>query len=431
MKLFLALLCGLMLAVTACGCGQSGKAANTIEVWHWMTDRQDAFEALAREYEAQTGIKVKLALFAPSDAYTQKIIAAAQANILPDVYSILDKKAIVAAFTKAGFVADLTDAFQMDNNAWEKSLFTKAVDVNRFVEGNVDGVKPGIYGVPIDVGSQQLLYNKKLLRQAGITRPPATFEQWLADIDVLRRAGITPLVSGFGELWLIDCFASNYAFNIMGEQKVLDTFRGKVSYTDPDWITVFTIFKTLHDRGAFINGIVTKGNKLAEQDFAVFERAAFAFNGAWSVHVYRQMKPDLDYGVVPLPVFNPAVPMVSWGGAETSLVVNNLSPDKDKAIAFLKWLTAREQQVFLFTHLYSLPVNREAMAGVPENLAAFSKAMETSTHPKVWPVNEDPLVSEAFLKGIQAIIIGEKTPQAVARDVQLIKDRQMEKASQP
>ena len=78
---------------------------------------------------------------------------------------------------------------------------------------------------------------------------------------------------------MADCFASNYAFNIMGEDKVMATYRGEVLYTNPDWIKVFNIFKRLKDAGAFYQGIVTKPNKEAEQDFAL-ERAAFAFNGA-------------------------------------------------------------------------------------------------------------------------------------------------------
>ena len=51
-------------------------------------------------------------------------------------------------------------------------------------------------------------------------------------------------------------------------------------------------------------------------------------------------------------------------------------------------------------------------------LEEFAKGMDQSTHPNIWPLNEDPLVSEAFDKGIQDIIIGEKTPQQVAQDVQ-------------
>jgi ABC-type glycerol-3-phosphate transport system substrate-binding protein len=81
-----------------------------------------------------------------------------------------------------------------------------------------------------------------------------------------------------------------------------------------------------------------------------------------------------------------------------------------------------------------LPSNKEALkealSVVSPVLGEFSKGMDQSTHPTLWPVNEDPLVIEAFDKGIQAIIIGEKTPQQVAHDVQVVKDRQMAKGSQ-
>jgi ABC-type glycerol-3-phosphate transport system substrate-binding protein len=401
--------------------------SDQVEVWHWMTDRQEALEALARRYEQETGTRIKLELFAPSDAYTQKITAASQANVLPDIYGILDKKYIMALFIKSGLVADLTPEFQADNAAWEKSLFTRAVDVNRFVPDNVYGIPPGIYGVPIDVTSIRMFYNNALLKKAGLSKPPRTFGDLLTAVAALRRVGVAPFVSGFGELWLIDCMASSYAFNIMGEDKVMATFRGEVPYTDPDWVRVLAVFRNLAVRGAFIEGIVTKGNKYAEQDFAL-GRAAFSFDGLWAVNIYRSMNPDLDYGVSPLPSINPDQPMKVWGGAGSSFVVNGRSPGREKAVAFLRWLTAREQQVFIAEKTRNLPANREALAALPGTLPGFSGDMDQVTHPNVWPVNEVPLVTAAFGKGIQSIIIGEKTPEEVARQVQKIKEREMRKA---
>jgi hypothetical protein len=40
-------------------------------------------------------------------------------------------------------------------------------------------------------------------------------------------------------------------------------------------------------------------------------------------------------------------------------------------------------------------------------------------------VSEFPAVIEAFDKGIQSIIIGEKTPEQVAAEVQRIKEREL------
>jgi len=415
----------LMLIVLA-GCSQPSKPSNKILLWHWMTDRNDTFQKFAQQYQKETGIEVTVQLFAPSDSYSQKVIAAAQANVLPDIYGILDKKSIVADFIKAGLVTDLTDDMHANTGAWANSLFDKALADKRFETGNIYGVKPGIYGVPIDVTNEQMLYNKKLLAKAGISTPPKTYEEFIKDAQALKRVGITPFVSGWGELWLLDCFAFNYAFNMMGEEKVFATFRGQVKYTDADWIKVLSVFADLRDKGVMMDGIVTKGNKYAEQDFAL-ERAAFAFNGSWCVNVYHDMNPNLEYGVMPPPAISTAYPLKIWGSAGATFVVNASSPNKDKAIAFLKWLTEKGQQVVLSQETNNLPSNKEALLVISPILGEFAKGMDQSTHPSIWPVNEDPLVSEAFDRGIQAIIIGEKTPQQVVEDVQSVKDRQMAK----
>jgi len=387
-----------------------------------MTDRNDTLQKLAQEYKQETGIEVEVQLFAPSDAYSQKIIAAGQADALPEIYGVLDKKSIVSFFIKAGLVVDLTADMEADNARWQNSLFDKALADKRFDPGNSYDVKPGIYGVPIDVTNLQMLYNKKLLSKAGIAAPPKTYEEFIKDAQMLKRVGITPFVSGWGELWMLDCFASNYAFNIMGQDKVFDTFRGKVKYTDPDWIKVFSLFADMRDKGVFMDGIVTKGNKYAEQDFAL-ERVAFAFNGSWCVNVYHDMNPNLDYGVIPPPpVSTAAYPLKIWGSAGSTFVVNGHSPNEDKAVAFLKWLTSRDQQVILSEETHNLPSNKEALAVISPVLGEFAKGMDQSTHPNVWPLNEDPLVSEALDRGIQAIIIGEKTPEQVALEVQKVKD---------
>jgi len=410
------------------GCAKAPQEPNTVTVWHWMTDRDEAFQELALKYEQETGVKVIFELYAPSDVYSKKIIAAAQAGILPDVFGILDKKAIIASFIKGGYVANLTEAFEAEEAVWKQSLFPKALAVNQFKKGNSYGVDEGIYGVPLDVMNIQMLYNKTLLEKTGIARPPQTFAEFLEATAKLKLIGIPGLVSGWGEQWLIDCFASNYAFNIMGEEKVMATYRGEVPYTDPDWIKVFQVFSTLSGRGALIDGVVTKSNKYAEQDFAL-ERAAFAFNGSWCVNVYHDMNPNLEYGVMLPPAINEERPMLIWGGAGSSFVVNERLPSKDKVIAFLKWLTAKEQQTYLAEKTQNLPSNRQALASIPRVLAEFASQMDQTTHPTAWDVNEDVLVAETFDKGLQSLIIGEKTPQQVAEEVQKMKERQLERAA--
>ena len=94
---------------------------------------------------------------------------------------------------------------------------------------------------------------------------------------------------------------------------------------------------------------------------------------------------------------------------------------------FLQWLTSGEQQAYLSQATNNLPANQENLKKTPDVLKQFAKDMELATHPNSWGVSEYPTVIEAFAKGIQSIIIGEKTPEQVAVEVQKIKERELAK----
>lgn len=416
----------LSLGIGFAGCGKKKEVdTNKVVIWHWMTDRDDAFKALAKKYTNETGVTIELQNYAPSESYQTKVRAATQTSTLPDIFGILETKDIFARFVKSGHILDLAEAMGADDNLWKNRFFSRALSPNIFGEKNTYGVTPGIYGVPLDVSNIQMLYNKKLFKKAGLDpdKPPQTWDEFVQAVEALNKAGIKGLASGWGEIWMIDCFANNYAFNIMGEKKVLDTYRGKVPYTDPDWIKVLSLFEQMRERKMLVSGIVTMVNKDAEQMFSL-ERAGFAFNGSWCVNVYKGMNPDLEYGAMLPPRISDRYPLKIWGGAGSSFVVNAKSPNRRKAVEFLQWLTDKEQQAFLAEETNNLPSNKESLKSISPILAEFADDMDVATHPSIWPLDERPLVKEAFSKGIQSIIIGEKSPVRVAEDVQRIKNRE-------
>jgi ABC-type glycerol-3-phosphate transport system substrate-binding protein len=288
----------------------------------------------------------------------------------------------------------------------------------------------------------QMLYNKDLFKQLGLNpdKPPRTFAELLdigKKISASNRGGsamdyggkaanMQGMVSGWGDIWMIDCFANNYALNIMGKDKVIATIKGEVPYTDPDWIKVLSLFKELQDSGILAGGLVTMINKTAEQLFAN-DKAVFAFNGSWSVNVYRGMNPKLNYGVMLPPKASDKYPMAIWGGAGSSFMVNARAKNKIEAVKFLEWLTDRDQQAYLSEETHNLPANKNCLNEIPDRLADFAKGMDNATHPTVWGVSEFSTVIDARDKGIQSIILGEKTPEQVASEVQKIKERELAK----
>ncbi|MBL7081980.1 MAG: extracellular solute-binding protein, partial [Candidatus Omnitrophica bacterium] len=399
-KISIILLSAVLLAgLTGC-LAEDKDVKPTITVWHWMTDRQSAFEELAKRYEEEKGIRIKFELYAPSDAYSQKVRAAAQGSTLPDIFGILGEMRDFASFIKAGHVLNLTPYMEEENSRWRKSFSPKALAVNEFIPENTYGVTPGTYGAPIDIMTIQMVYNKNLFKQMGLDpeTPPQTFEEFINIGKSLKEHNLQGLVSGWGEIWMIDCLANNFAFNLMGKDKVLATIRGEVPYTDPDWIRVFTLFKEMKEAGVLADGIVTMVNKTAEQHFAN-ERAVFAFNGSWCINVYRGMKPNLDYGVMLPPRLSNKYPRSIWGGAGSSFMVNPRSKMKEEAVEFLSWLTEAAQQTYLAETTNNLPANKKCLRNIETRLAQFADDMDITTHPSLWGVSEFPRVIEAFNKG--------------------------------
>jgi len=203
-------------------------------------------------------------------------------------------------------------------------------------------------------------------------------------------------------------------------KRVEATFHGEVPYTDAKWLEVLGLFEQLRESGLLAEGIVTMINKRAEQLFAN-EQAVFAFNGTWGVNVYRSMNPNLEYGVTMLPPVRSDRPMVTWGGAGSSFMVNAKSSRVQQAVAFLQWLTAEPQQRFLLEATNNIPATQLAAANLPEPLAAFADDMDAVVHPRLFDVQEQSIVIEAFDKGIQSILIGEESPKQVAEAVQQVK----------
>lgn len=414
---------GIMFAGCSNGASDSQQTAvsqDQIEIWHWMTDRHKAFEELAVKYKEQTGVSVKFQAFAPSDIYQQKVIAAIQGNLLPDVFGVLSGEKDFAAFIKAGHVLELTEYM---NDGWKDDLFPKAIMHNSFIEGNDWGVKPGVYGVPVDVNDMLIVYNKDLFEKAGLDpeNPPKTWKEFIEAGKKLRAANIQPFVSGFGESWLVGTFMYSYQWHLLGREKMLATIRGEMPYNDPAWIKIFSLYDQMRDAKMFASGVATMINKYSEQVFANGQ-AAMALNGSWCVNVYAGMNPDLNYGVMGIPVLEGAEhPMKIWGGGGSSFVVNAKSPKAKKAVDFLRWLTAKDQQLFLADKTKNIPSNTKCLDSLSPVLKQFADAMDM-TWEKL-PLVENWEVVSRTNKLLQSIIIGEKTPQQVGDNLTELKKR--------
>ena len=412
------------------GCAPAKPAEKKLVIWHWMTDREDAFLELTEKYKETTGLDVEFKLFFPPEIYSQKVIAAARAKTLPDIFGILGERKTLASFIKAGYILNLSPYMkktigEKEDVGWKDSFYPQTLRVVTFNEDNTYGVGGGVYGVPIDTTIMQFIYNKTLFKEAGIDpeKSPETVDEFIALAKGIKdKTGTAGFICGWGEGWLLNALATEWAINTMGENKFLETIEGKIPYTDPDWLKVFSLFAKLKSSGILASNIATMTNKEAEAAFAE-GKAAFSFNGSWSVNVYKQLEEELDYAFFSLPKASYDHPVKVWGGAGSSFMVDANSPKKDQAVKFLRWLSAKEQQEFLAKETNNLPAIKGVIEKLPPILKGLLGAFGSLTHPDIWPRNEDSRVIEIMNRGLQQIVMGLKTPEEVAREIQKKKER--------
>ena len=405
------------------GCSGQKSKDDTLVIWHWMTDRKEAFSELAQRYQEQTSQKVEFKLLFPPETYSMKVTAGARAKTLPDIFGILAEKKTVGSFIRAKHIADLTPYMNENSRQWQRRFYPKTLDLVVFKKNNSSKVKPGIYAVPIDTTVMQFVYNKSLLRELGVSEPPKTLDQLIQYASQVKdQAKVFGFVCGWGEGWLLNALATEWAINLIGEKKFIQTLKGDVVYTDPDWLEVFSLFSKLKDSGILAPNIATMTNKESESAFSK-GKALFSFNGSWSVNVYHQLNPELEYGFFSLPRVSQNYPVKVWGGSGSSFMVNDRSPKKEQAVKFLNWLTEKEQQTFLIEKTNNLPAIKGCEDQMPKELQELTKTFNSLTHPDVWPFNEDSRVIEVFNRGLQQIIMGLKEPAEVAKEVQEKKDK--------
>jgi len=425
-KILLVSLAGFILA----GCAAQKPKEDKLVIWHWMTDREGAFRELTEKYKETIGLNVEFKLFFPPEIYSQKVIAAARAKTLPDIFGILGERKTLASFIKAGYILNLSPYMketigEKEDVEWKDSFYPQTLRVVTFNEDNTYGVDGGIYGVPIDTTIMQFIYNKALFKKAGLDpeKSPETVDEFIVLAKGIKdKTGTTGFICGWGEGWLLNALATEWAINTMGENKFLKTIEGEIPYTDPDWLEVFSLFAKLKSSGILASNIATMTNKEAEAAFAE-GKAAFSFNGSWSVNVYKQLEEELDYAFFSLPKASSDHPVKVWGGAGSSFMIDANSPKKAQAVKFLKWLSAKEQQEFLAKETNNLPAIKGVSEKLPPILKGLLGTFGNLTHPDIWPRNEDSRVIEIMNRGLQQIVMGLKTPEEVAREIQKKKEK--------
>lgn len=329
---------GLMMALALAACGNATNTASqsrTLDVWLMNGSAPDAVvSALNADFKAShpnVTVKVELQQW---NGIAAKTNAALSTSSPPDVLEM--GNTLVSGFATAGGLADLTSKKSaLGSNGWLESL-TEA--------GTVNGK---LYGVPYYAGDRVVIYNKDLFAQAGITAPPTTRDELVADGQKLMTKFHG--VSGFSGLYLPgkDWYAIfSWVFDNGGKIATQSGSKWSGSLESSDAQAALAWVK---DMRAKVGTAPGDGDETKDDPAFEAGQAAMVIEPGWHVGVIGKDKPDLasKVGVFPIPGSSGPAPVFLGG---SNLGIGSKSKNQDLAFDYIKLLAGSKYQTQLAVH---------------------------------------------------------------------------------
>ena len=173
-------------------------------------DRLATWEEIAAAYEeAHPDVNIEFQ-FLENEAFKAKLPTLLQSNEAPSMFYTWGG-GVLKAQSETGAIRDLTAAMDADGGAWRNEVSPAAVD-GLSIDGKV-------WAAPVQSGLVSFFYNKELFEQAGVDAASIqTWDDFIAAVQQLKDAGITPIAGGGGDKWPIHFFWSYLAMRELGQE---------------------------------------------------------------------------------------------------------------------------------------------------------------------------------------------------------------------
>ncbi|MEK3888116.1 ABC transporter substrate-binding protein [Bacillus sp. FSL K6-3431] len=321
--------------------GGSSSGKKEITLWHGSTGiGLNALKVLVKSYEEKNpDIKVKMVYTEASEGADQKLLTAVAGGNPPDVATFDRFK--VGSWAAQGSLTDLTEMAAADGVS-EDLYYPYAWE-----EANYDGK---LYGIPTSTDARMLYYNKDHFKEVGLDpeNPPKTIAELEDAAEKLtikegkrfKRIGFIPW---YGQGWLY-----SWGWGFGGDFYNKET--GEVTANDPkivdalQWMVDFGKKYNVED----ISGFESSAGSDAMDPF-IAGQISMKVDGNWTVSAINKFKPDLNYGVAPIPTPT-GTDFTSWSGGG-AVIIPKGAKNVEEAWDFLKYYGSEEGQEVYYGEL--------------------------------------------------------------------------------
>lgn len=354
-----------VLLTTACTGRSVGSATDdpskeaTITFWHaWSAPNEvKAVRSLVAGFErAHPNIHVKVVGNMTDDKINQALRAGG--DRAPDVVSSFTTNN-VGRFCSSGALVDLNPFFAKSGIDPQKT-FPKPMTEYTAFEGDR-------CAVPLLGDAYGLYYNKTAFAKAGITRPPRTWSEFLADArkltirqgDGYRQLGFMPNYHGWESTTehYLGQFSPTY-FDKDGKSNVAK---------DPAFAQAFTLQKKLVDELGGFRRLErfrsTLGDEWGPKHPFHTGQVAMQLDGEWRLGMAEEAKPDFEIGVAPLPVPDDQAGQYGKGYITGTIAgIAATSHKQNAAWEFVKYVTTDTDAVTGFANdIHNVPSTLAAL----------------------------------------------------------------------
>jgi|SRR5579875_378144 raffinose/stachyose/melibiose transport system substrate-binding protein len=329
-------------AAAACSSGGSSGGSGgttTLKIITWVNP--PAVQAIGKidaEFEQKyPNIKVKLQTAAnvngPYETLLQQSVNSGTADIVTSNFPLLPlPKTLTSQNTTPIQLWVTKGAFAPLNGQGFLSDYTPAALQAETYQGKTYGLVSGAY-------QEGVFYNKQIFAKYHLSAP-ATFSQFLALCQTLKKDGVQPLYTALGQVGPIylqfiyyEMMADLWYPKAPGGNLATALMNGTVKWTDPAFIQGMNEEKQI---AQYLEPNYTGApwQSMAGGDFAA-GKYAMELDGSWDLSSLHQANPGLQLGYFPLPFSNNPTDNQAYMQNDLTFYVLAHSPNQSAA---MKWL---------------------------------------------------------------------------------------------
>lgn len=316
----------------------------TLTFWSWLPTIDQSEEIIAEFEKQNPNIKVNYVRTELED-YTEKLQVALASGNGPDLFG-LTTGAMAEEYLP--YAEDMNDLGADYWDEWKEVIQEDAVEQCTVSDGTV-------VGMPLLIaGMTELLYNKTLMEECGISKIPETYKELKSAAKKAKKKGFICVAVGAADGWV----NSDWFVQISNEFEkgaVYEAEKGKRSWTDKCFVDTLNAWKKIFEDDIFETGALGVSTYPDASDrYFLARRAVFFLTGSWHLVSTSPSSNELKgtevgkkgdtIGMCMFPSMTEKGNICGTSGVDIMLAVNRECKEKEAAMKLVEFMAHGDGQ---------------------------------------------------------------------------------------